>query len=378
MTLERNSARISRRAALKAGATFAAGVAGGTSHADAAADVRRFVNPPAVNPMGPKLIKGGTIVSMDAKVGDLLKGDILIEGTKISAIGPNVDAADAQVIDAGDMHRRAGLRRLPPPFLGRATAPHQSQFADARRLYERDASVVRQGVPAARHYVGNLSDGDRLHRRRHHLRDRQFAQFAQRRAFRCGDRGAVRQRHPRRSCFGRAAAPAMGSPMAAGSGAAAEAIFLVGRSAGDLAHVLRAPTATTGRSPASSGCASPPSSRAADGGADRPVGGRQAGRPRQHLQPLRRAAGDAPGRFSSTAGANIDVCPRSDAQYGLGEGVCALQHAWTTASSRASASTTRPPTAPTCSWRCASRFYLQRAIAQNRRFSRRSKSARSR
>jgi len=28
------------------------------------------------------------------------------------------------------------------------------------------------------------------------------------------------------------------------------------------------------------------------------------------------------------SGANIDVCPRSDAQYALGEGVCALQHAW--------------------------------------------------
>jgi hypothetical protein len=27
-------------------------------------------------------------------------------------------------------------------------------------------------------------------------------------------------------------------------------------------------------------------------------------------------------------GANINVCPRSDAQYALGEGVCALQHAW--------------------------------------------------
>ena len=56
-------------------------------------------------------------------------------------------------------------------------------------------------------------------------------------------------------------------------------------------------------------------------------------------------------------GANINVCPRSDAQYALGEGICALQHAWDHGIKPGfSASTTRPRTRPTCSWKCASRF----------------------
>ena len=130
-TLPRKSAaRISRRSALKAGATLAAaGAAGGTGFAGAAAaDVHRFDSQPAVDRANRTLIKGGTIVSMDAKVGDLAKGDILIEGTKISAIAPNIDAARR----AGDrrrrLHRGPGPGRLPPPFLGRPAAPHQSRI----------------------------------------------------------------------------------------------------------------------------------------------------------------------------------------------------------------------------------------------------------
>lgn len=32
------------------------------------------------------LLKGGTVVSMDPKVGNLVKGDVLIEGKKITAV----------------------------------------------------------------------------------------------------------------------------------------------------------------------------------------------------------------------------------------------------------------------------------------------------
>ncbi len=46
------------------------------------------------------LLKGGNIVSMDAQVGDLKVGDVLIDNGRIAAIGPNLAAADAQVIDA--------------------------------------------------------------------------------------------------------------------------------------------------------------------------------------------------------------------------------------------------------------------------------------
>jgi 5-methylthioadenosine/S-adenosylhomocysteine deaminase len=49
------------------------------------------------------LIRGGTVVSMDASVGDLPVGDVLIEDDKIVAVEPGI-SADAEVIDAtGDI-----------------------------------------------------------------------------------------------------------------------------------------------------------------------------------------------------------------------------------------------------------------------------------
>ena len=45
------------------------------------------------------LLRGGSVISMDTKVGDLPKGDVLIEGEKIARVAPQIEA-DAQVIDA--------------------------------------------------------------------------------------------------------------------------------------------------------------------------------------------------------------------------------------------------------------------------------------
>src|SRR6267142_2369939 len=39
------------------------------------------------------LIKGGTIISMDPKVGNFVKGDVLIEGKKILLVGTNIEAS---------------------------------------------------------------------------------------------------------------------------------------------------------------------------------------------------------------------------------------------------------------------------------------------
>jgi len=52
------------------------------------------------NPQNPQiLIRGATILSMDDRVGDLPSGDLLVEGDRIAAIGPRIDAPHAQVID---------------------------------------------------------------------------------------------------------------------------------------------------------------------------------------------------------------------------------------------------------------------------------------
>src|SRR4051812_20632542 len=53
-------------------------------------------------PGRPILIKGGCVLSLDRAVGDFEQADVLIEGTKISAVRPNITAANAEVIDAAD------------------------------------------------------------------------------------------------------------------------------------------------------------------------------------------------------------------------------------------------------------------------------------
>ncbi|MCC6801871.1 MAG: amidohydrolase family protein [Anaerolineae bacterium] len=49
------------------------------------------------------LLKDGCVLSLDAKVGNFYKASVLIDGSKIAAVGPNVTAGDAEVIDASDM-----------------------------------------------------------------------------------------------------------------------------------------------------------------------------------------------------------------------------------------------------------------------------------
>src|SRR5919204_3983247 len=83
----------------------------------------------AIAPTQHILVKGGTIVSMDPKVGDFPVGDVLIEGKKIvgvAAAGQLKPPPNAQVIDASqtvvipgfvDAHRHSWegqLRRIIP------------------------------------------------------------------------------------------------------------------------------------------------------------------------------------------------------------------------------------------------------------------------
>jgi len=49
------------------------------------------------------LLKGGHVVSVDPKLGDIPQGDVLIEGSTIAQVGTEL-SADAEVIDAtGDI-----------------------------------------------------------------------------------------------------------------------------------------------------------------------------------------------------------------------------------------------------------------------------------
>ena len=62
------------------------------------------------------LIRGGHVLTMDPELKDLPRGDVLLEGDRIAAIRPHLDAGGAQVVDAHgcivmpgfvDTHRRA-------------------------------------------------------------------------------------------------------------------------------------------------------------------------------------------------------------------------------------------------------------------------------
>ncbi len=69
---------------------------------------RNIVN----NPNGTSqalLIRGATILSMDQNVGNIERGDILINGATIAAVGQNLDVPGAHVIDATNMIAMPGM-----------------------------------------------------------------------------------------------------------------------------------------------------------------------------------------------------------------------------------------------------------------------------
>ena len=55
------------------------------------------------------LFKGGTVITMDASVPNLATGDVLVEGDRIVAIGANIQADGAEVIDASGSIVMPGL-----------------------------------------------------------------------------------------------------------------------------------------------------------------------------------------------------------------------------------------------------------------------------
>jgi len=102
---ERRPRGASRRAFLASGAaglaaSAAAGLTGCAPVAPAAA--ARAAIPTSGGPGQRVLLKGGVVLTMDPRLGDFEKADVLIEGSKIAAVGPNLPAG-APTIDASNM-----------------------------------------------------------------------------------------------------------------------------------------------------------------------------------------------------------------------------------------------------------------------------------
>src|SRR6185436_17276197 len=91
-----NSASVSRRSFFAAGAALAGTVAA-SGLLTRAARAQQAPSSPRM------LFKGGTVLTMDRALGDLASGDMLVENGRIAAVGPNLTAAGAQVIDCANM-----------------------------------------------------------------------------------------------------------------------------------------------------------------------------------------------------------------------------------------------------------------------------------
>ena len=57
----------------------------------------------------PILIKGGCVLTLDGRLGDFDRADVLIDGARIAAVGPNLTAPGAQIIDASHAIVMPGL-----------------------------------------------------------------------------------------------------------------------------------------------------------------------------------------------------------------------------------------------------------------------------
>lgn len=101
------------------------------------------------------LLKGGVVMSVDPAVGNFARGDVLIEGARIMAVGPQIDAADAHVIDARG-------KIVMPGFID----THHHQFETGLRSTLSDAIVVNDGRPEnARNYYEAMLLGFSQHYR---------------------------------------------------------------------------------------------------------------------------------------------------------------------------------------------------------------------
>jgi 5-methylthioadenosine/S-adenosylhomocysteine deaminase len=86
------------------------------------------------------IIRGGAVMSMDPNVGDFPKADVLIEGKKILAVGPNLHAGGATDIDARG-------RIVMPGFID----THHHQFETALRSFLADGILIndKSGTPSS-------------------------------------------------------------------------------------------------------------------------------------------------------------------------------------------------------------------------------------
>jgi 5-methylthioadenosine/S-adenosylhomocysteine deaminase len=358
---------ITRRGALKVGAAFAA-AGGRLSAATAAENPLRFERQPAVDSTHRILLKGGAIISMDPKVGDLGQGDVLIEGKKIAAIAPALNAADAQVIDAHDAiivpgfvdcHRHsweAPLRRINPnsPTLADYSNATHLSFAKAYRPQDHYAANYLTAIGCIDAGITCVIDNS------HNSRSANHSDAAVEALIDSGVRAVHASGPPTAGDWAHQWPQDLERLQKKYFSSTDQLVTLrmfagVSRDNWALARKLGLRITTEFQGPQAAAQLDPLA-------LDKLVG------PDNTFN----HCGALPERtwqIFLEAGANINVCPRSDAQYALGEGICALQTAWNHGIKPGFSVDNETSYSTDMFMEMRVALYLQRAVAQNRRFS---------
>src|SRR2546422_3369326 len=127
----------SRRDFLKASTATAVAAAGMNFLSASPATAQPGLGPPEDSgaPRRRYVIRGGYVMSMDPAVGDFAPGDVLVQGTKILAVGPNLKPGHgAGVIDATG-------RIVMPGFID----THHHQFETALRSFLANGILINDG-----------------------------------------------------------------------------------------------------------------------------------------------------------------------------------------------------------------------------------------
>ena len=128
----------SRRDFLKGAAAASVAAAGVNLFAPrpAAAQPANPADPPEASGRAGRryVIRGGSVMSMDPKVGDFPEADVLVQGKTILAVGPNLSAGAAEIIDARG-------RIVMPGFID----THHHQFETALRSFLADGVLINDG-----------------------------------------------------------------------------------------------------------------------------------------------------------------------------------------------------------------------------------------
>jgi 5-methylthioadenosine/S-adenosylhomocysteine deaminase len=137
--MAKSTQAVSRRNFFQAGTGLIAGAAAADAQTNAAggAAILERLQRSQNDPNRRILLQGGVVLSLDPQTGDFEKADVLIEGKKIAAVGPNLAASarSAVVINATD-------RIVMPGFVD----THHHQYETALRSILADGNL---GMPGA-------------------------------------------------------------------------------------------------------------------------------------------------------------------------------------------------------------------------------------